>query len=608
MKPKCETAAKGLFMVFNNHMGILMILVLCYCLTACSQQETSDLPNPQSSIYNQPVGQNAPSDAYFHGDTLAYYGSANPWDLRFFYGYFDEWENRRGQRMMLDIMNNKFMDAEIYSRDVLQRFPDNLEALFNLSVALAHQGRIEEAMGTLRTAVELGLPFERYLAGPRSVLVPLVDSPEFGSFAEAYNLPLLHGPMLGQVTTSSAAFWVRTLHEARVRVRVSIDPGMSDYHVSDIAQTTSGTDYTTVVHVAGLDPDTRYYYRLLINGRLVETPQKLSFKTYPRAGTNRSFTVAFGGCSAYYPENERLWDVIHAKEPLAYLTLGDNVYINLIEHGNHPYAMQHYTYYQRQSGPEYRRMIAAAPVYAIWDDHEFTDDVWLGPYREMPYWKMPMLEQYRQNWINPAYGSDDWPGVWHSFSIGDADIFMLDGRFYRTNPFAKEPSRVNDYAEYPTMLGPVQKKWLLEQLSQSEAAFKVIVSPVAWSDEASPGSVDTWSGYPDEREEIFRFLTDQNIEGVILLSSDRHRSDAWQIDRADDYTLYEFASGRLTNRHRHNAMPGALYSYNEKESFGLLNFDFDNDEPAVTYQIYSIDDELVYEMKIDRSQLEDTRN
>jgi alkaline phosphatase D len=584
-------------------MGVFTFILFAFLL-ACNQIESDNRPNPQSSIWNQPVGQNAPADAYFHGDTLAYYGSDNPWDQRFFYGYFDEWENRRGQRMMLDIMNNKFTDAEIYIRDVLNRFPNELEALFNLSVTLAHQGRIEEAMATVRVAVDEGLPFERYLAGPRSVLLPLVNSPEFKSYEAGYTLPLLHGPMLGQVTTNSAAFWVRTRNQANVQIQISNNQNMSDYRHSDTGQTSAETDYTTIVHVNGLEPDTRYYYRVMIDGNQVDVPQNLEFETYPESGKNKSFVVAFGGCSAYYPENERVWDVIRAKDPLAWLTLGDNVYISLIEHGHqHPFALHQYSYYQRQSGPEYKRMIAATPVYAIWDDHEFIDDVWLGPFREKPYWKMPMFEQYKQNWINPSYGSDEWPGVWHSISIGDADIFMLDGRFYRTNPYAKEASRVNDFAPYPTMLGPEQKQWLFEQLRQSEAAFKVIVSPVPWSDGANPGSVEAWGGFPEERDEIFRFLTDNSIDGVVLLSSDRHRSDIWENERSGDYTLYEFASGRLTNKHRHNSMPGALFSYVEKESFGLLKFDFDGDDPAISYQIYNIDDELIHELKLNQSQL-----
>ena len=79
--------------------------------------------------------------------------------------------------------------------------------------------------------------------------------------------------------------------------------------------------------------------------------------------------------------------------------------------------------------------------------------------------------------------------------------------------------------------------------------------------------------FREERAEIFDFLAENRIEGVILISADRHRSDAWRIERPNGYPLYEFESSRLTNEAVHKLMPGALFGYNEKQSFGLLAFD-----------------------------------
>jgi alkaline phosphatase D len=107
----------------------------------------------------------------------------------------------------------------------------------------------------------------------------------------------------------------------------------------------------------------------------------------------------------------------------------------------------------------------------------------------------------------------------------------------------------------------------------------------------------------DERNEIFDFLKDNKIEGVILLSADRHRSDAWRIERKDAYPLYEFESSRLTNAHVHKLMPKALFGYNEKQSFGLLNFDTKNTDPTVTYKIVNIDNEIIRSFTLKRSQL-----
>ena len=106
-----------------------------------------------------------------------------------------------------------------------------------------------------------------------------------------------------------------------------------------------------------------------------------------------------------------------------------------------------------------------------------------------------------------------------------------------------------------------------------------------------------------EREQIFAFLEANRIDGVILISADRHRSDVWRIEREDGYDLYEFESSKLTNIHTHKVMPGALFGYNKKCSFGLLRFDTTKPDPQVTYQIINIDNELIYELSLRKSQL-----
>ena len=50
-------------------------------------------------------------------------------------------------------------------------------------------------------------------------------------------------------------------------------------------------------------------------------------------------------------------------------------------------------------------------------------------------------------------------------------------------------------------------------------------------------------------------------------------------------------------------MPGALFGYNEKCSFGLLGFDTTITDPQVTYKIINIDDEVVHTFSLHKSQL-----
>ena len=97
--------------------------------------------------------------------------------------------------------------------------------------------------------------------------------------------------------------------------------------------------------------------------------------------------------------------MIRSHKPEAFLTLGDNVYMDLPAKPN---GFVEYTYYRRQSRPEFRRLVSSVPVYAIWDDHDSgMDDDWLGPYKDKPDWKLPLFRNFQQQWNNPAYGDPE---------------------------------------------------------------------------------------------------------------------------------------------------------------------------------------------------------
>ena len=563
-----------------NKIFYLIPFILSICFLVC-----------ETELGKEEIGEFAPEDAYLEGSKHPYYGSENEWNRRFFTEHIGRYYKRRGQRQMLDIVEGRVKEAAEYCRELLEDDPNDLESLFNLAVAQAHLGDTESAMTTVLDALDKGLPFSRFLAGPREVLKPLTQIKGFVKLRAKYNLQLLHGPMLGCVTDHSARFWLRTYDEVDVEVVLSKSKDFNQLIKSDIVKVRAMDDYTALIDVDDLEPATKYYYDILIFGKSELGPDFPSMQTYPLPGTASVFSVGFGGGAGYVPDSERIWDVISSHKPAAFLFMGDNVYMNMPEALN---GFHYYTYYRRQSRPEFRRLVASTAIYAIWDDHDSaTDDVWLGPYKNKPAWKMPLFKHFKQNWNNPGYGSQDWPCCWFNFSIADVDFFMLDGRFYRTNPYDKNP----------TMLGPNQKQWLLDNLIRSKATFKVIASPVPWSLASKGEARDTWNGFKEEEKEIFDFLADNKINGVILISADRHRSDAWKIEHENMYPLYEFESSRLTNQHFHELMPNALFGYNEKQSFGYLTFDTTLPDPTVSYQIYNIDNELIHTLTLRLSEI-----
>ena len=500
---------------------------------------------------------------------------------------------RIGQGQIIAIVDGNPERAIAHCESILQHDPKHLESLYNLTIALGRLGKHDEAAETMKKALEAGLPPGRFVAGPRDLLAPLADRAEFRDLLARYAGRLVHGPMLGCVTDRSAKFWVRTAEETPIQVLVSPSKNLAGPIKSATVFTEAKRDFTAVAEVERLRPETVYYYDVLLKGKSTLGPELPCFRTFPPAERSARFRIGFGGGAGYTPKHERMWNTIALHRPLAFLFLGDNVYI---DNPTRP-GVQHYTYYRRQSRPEYRRLVASTSIFAIWDDHDFgTNDCAYGAEIGRPEWKPAVWRVFCNNWNNPAYGGGkDDPGCWFRFSIADVDFFMLDGRYYRTDPRQENAS----------MLGPVQKAWLLKELKHSRATFKVLASPVPWvlKAKAKAKNLDTWRGFRAERQEIFSFLAKKRIDGVILISADRHRSDVWRIDRQRAYPLFEFESSRLTNIHTHRIMPGSLFGYNAKCSFGQLTFDTTRPDPEVTYRIYNIDDELIHTHVVKKSQI-----
>ncbi len=498
---------------------------------------------------------------------------------------------RIGLELMRLLAAGKTDRAAAEAEKVLANDADNHEAMVILAAARARQGRCDEAVGFARKAVEGGLPVGRLLAGPRELLKPLTECKGFAELlVRAKAGPLLHGPALARVAHDRAGFWVRTADETGVEVTVTPAGGGKPAGKA-AARTKAADDFTAVPLVTGLEPDTAYTYRLRVGGQELPPDANATFRTFPSPGAKARFRVVFGGGAGYTPWHERIWNVVAKREPLAFLAMGDNVYIDTPKST----PVQRYCYYRRQSRPEYRGMTAGVPVYAIWDDHDFgTNDCQGSPGIDDIPWKLPVWNVFRQNYANPAYGGGEKaPGVWFDFAIGDVHFFMLDCRFYRTR--RGKPGG--------TMLGPVQKRWLLDRLAGSKATFKVLCSSVPWTKGTKPGSKDTWDGFEAERREIFACIDEHRIDGVFLISADRHRSDAYKTERPGAYPLYEASSSRLTNMHTHRAMKHSLFCHNKTCSFALLTFDTAAADPALSYDVVTIDNEVPHTLKIKLSDI-----
>ena len=133
-----------------------------------------------------------------------------------------------------------------------------------MAVAYAAKNDVPKALDYVGKALESGMPIERFIAGPRDLLKNLVESEAFLEFANPQNVKLVHGPMLGDVTPTSAKIWLRTDREASVTV-ILLEDGKEQRR--KIEGNTSGiNDYTSIIRISGLEHATSYSYGISVDG------------------------------------------------------------------------------------------------------------------------------------------------------------------------------------------------------------------------------------------------------------------------------------------------------------------------------------------------------
>ena len=69
-----------------------------------------------------------------------------------------------------------------------------------------------------------------------------------------------------------------------------------------------------------------------------------------------------------------------------------------------------------------------------------------------------------------------------------------------------------------------QKNWLFQGLLNSTATWKFLVSGVTFNPDCKPS--DSWGAFLTERQELLDFISNNNIQNVIVLSGDAHTGGA----------------------------------------------------------------------------------
>jgi alkaline phosphatase D len=397
---------------------------------------------------------------------------------------------------------------------------------------------------------------------------------------------LMQGPMVGAVTESDAKIWVRTSGEFTVAIVYDVTPEFSSPKETEPVMMKKTDDYTAVITISDLEPTTEYFYEIIVDGikdRYLKKLKPLHFETAPTKGEAADLRIVFGSCPKWQDDRiQPIWPWVAHYEPDILFWIGDNIYGDTLD----PDILRE-EYRRQREIPALQPVIHNTSSLAVWDDHDFglNNHDRTNPIKEGAY------EVFLEYWPNPSFGLPDVKGIFYTYTWGQVEFFVIDGRWYR------DPDEDPDTPE-KTMLGAAQYEWLTEKLDASSAVFKVLVSGSGWSENKGEGG-DSWAAFLHERNRLFDFIRDHEITGVVLMSGDTHIGELNVIPWSDNggYDLYDMVSSPLAQvtpdswlerRPEQRIWP----AYFQGSNFGLIDFVMGGD-PIMTYRLVDIHGRVV---------------
>ncbi len=424
-----------------------------------------------------------------------------------------------------------------------------------------------------------------------------------------------HGPVVGGVTSGSAVFVVRV--DAPADVQLELSPVNTFAYALRTASALADEEnyYFVKLYAGGLQPETEYFYRVVINGVPATTLPAGRFRTFPPDGQPTPFTFLTGSCQQAgddpFSSIGNIFYRMAREDALFLLHQGDWGYPDTTdEEAGRPgdyfplvYDRVVETYFSKYDpGYPMAELFKRMPVDYAYDDHDMVDNNSDYTYPGIAN----SIRGYREMFPHyPLPNADD--GVWHRFTCGNAEFFVVDNRSQRDpniNAFTIIPP--NEFVAdtivsfragpdhrlltaNPMVTGEDQISWLLRALKNSQADWKFISTGTPFNPgmrgvielavllqgdpdyaeiptpagpltptEIAVEFSDKWAGFPVTVHRLLAFIIEHRIENVIFLSGDIHTS---AIDDGANSLIPELVSGPLD---RTNSQTVALM-----EQFGI---------------------------------------
>ena len=312
------------------------------------------------------------------------------------------------------------------------------------------------------------------------------------------------GPVLGHIDENRIFTFVRAPREGKIELIVTGGDSQEVARLYGIAETEN--DLCVQFEVSDLEPDTVYTGNFLDSkGKPLFEGAVFSARTPAKTKDIERVVLGMGSCVSS-DKFDRIWGQIAAEKIEGFCLLGDTPYIDSNDLAKNRARRREFW----STLPGLVKLQKKIPFWGTWDDHDFGKNDSDG--------LMPKKRDIRKAFIEYSalanYGENE-EGIYTNFRRGPVEVWLLDDRWFsQTAQSFADPSQ-------KTCLGEAQWEWLKKSLRASDAPFKMLCGGMVWYPKGNTEK-DHWETYAAEREALFRFIKQEKIPGVMLVSGDIH--------------------------------------------------------------------------------------
>jgi alkaline phosphatase D len=349
-----------------------------------------------------------------------------------------------------------------------------------------------------------------------------------------------------------------------------LKPNLSDGRRTAWFDATANHDFIVRAQLTNLQPGQLYYYRPVFGATQSDAkPGRIAqFATLPGKDLDSPITFIVGSCMNYMKfmfgakgkagpvvtattEDKQLGFrsfVAMAKlKPDFFVGTGDIVYYDNILHGPATKLPElRACWHEQFRFPRLIEFFARTPSYWSKDDHDFRFNESDNETSKLP---LPQtgIELFREQMpILPA--GDRSSPTYRTHRVNrHLQIWLTEGRDHRSpNEMPDGPNK--------SLWGAEQRAWLQRTLRESDATWKILISPTPMVGPDDATKIDNHAdigGFRHEADAFFAWLKDNRIGGFMTFCGDRH----WQYHSIHPSGVEEFACGALNDENARLGVP-----------------------------------------------------